>query len=251
MGIAKSGPIGRARKALAFVVRRAILVEAMNDTSGLVLFDFDGTLADSLAVALDVYNTVAPRFAAPRISADDAELRRMNPRDALRASAIPMWKVPRLMSAIRSGMRDRMDMVPLFPGMDVAVRDLACAGFRCGIVSSNARDNIEPFLARNGMDEVEILGTGTSLFGKAAALRKVLRRERVEAARAFYVGDEVRDVAAAAEVGMRSVAVSWGYADRGALVSEGPDLLVDRPDELAPRLIDAFHGHGPRLSERQ
>ncbi len=209
----------------------------MSGDRGLVLFDFDGTIADSMHIALEVYNSVAPGLGVPRITADDARLRRMSPRDALRASSIPMWKVPRLLAAIRSGMRDRMHAIGLFPGMDAAVRDLTVAGFRCGIVSSNARENIEPFLARHRIDSLEIVGTGTSLFGKASALRKALRHARTEATRAFYVGDEVRDVVAAAEVGMRSVAVSWGYAARGALVAQRPDLIVDRPEELAALLI--------------
>lgn len=203
----------------------------------LVLFDFDGTIADSMMVALEVYNDLAPGLGIPTISIDDARLRTMNPRDALKASAIPLWKVPSLLSGVRSGMKARMHGIRLFPGMDRTVSELGEAGFRCGIVSSNSRENIEAFLARHRMDQLEILGTGTSLFGKPSMLRKVLRREGVEPKHAFYVGDEVRDIAAAAELGMRSVAVSWGYADRSALAGMRPDVLVDTPDELARSLV--------------
>jgi phosphoglycolate phosphatase len=56
---------------------------------------------------------------------------------------------------------------------------------------------------------------------------------------AYYIGDEVRDIAAAAHAGIRSIAVSWGYSDRETLAAERPDHLVDAPEELvriiAPR----------------
>ncbi len=211
----------------------------MRGARGLVLFDFDGTIADSLVTVVEVYNELAPSLGIPSIDASDAELRHMSPREALRARDIPLWKVPRMMAAVRAGLRDRMHAIPPFPGVDDAIGALHEAGFRCGIVSSNARENIERFLARRRIDGLEILGTGTSLFGKGAVLRKVLRKERAEAARAFYVGDEVRDVAAAAEAGMRSVAVSWGYASRRALAAAGPDFLVDHADEIAARVIAA------------
>lgn len=208
-------------------------------TRGLVLFDFDGTIADSLEIALAAYNDVAPKLGIPRIAADDARLRHMNPREALRASEIPLWKVPQLISAVRTGMRERMHAVPLFPGMDTAIDEIRRSDFRCGIVSSNARENIEQFLDRHRIGPLEVLGSGASLFGKPALLKKVLRSERYEARRAFYVGDEVRDIVAASDVGMRSVAVSWGYASRDALVAERPNILVDRPQDLPRMLFEA------------
>lgn len=201
--------------------------------SHLVLFDFDGTLADSLVVALDVYNGVARELGVPVISADDAALRRMSPREALRSRGIPLWKVPRLVSAVRDGLRSRMDEIPLFPGIDAAVHALVGEGLRCGIVSSNARENVEACLGRHGVVDLEVLGAGTSLFGKASMLAKVLKKTGVAPANAIYVGDEVRDIVAAREVGMRSVAVSWGFADREALAQERPSAIVDDVADLA------------------
>lgn len=202
----------------------------------LVLFDFDGTLADSLTVALDVYNGVAPSLGTPPLSADDTALRRMNPREALKATGIPMWKLPKLVTAVRSGMRSRMDEIRMFPGVRDALAELVADDFRVGIVSSNARENIEACLTRHEVVNVPVLGAGTSLFGKASVLRKVLRSENVPPSQAIYVGDEVRDIAAAREVGMRCVAVSWGYAARSALVEQQPEGLVDGADALVERL---------------
>jgi phosphoglycolate phosphatase len=48
----------------------------------------------------------------------------------------------------------------------------------------------------------------------------------------FYVGDEVRDVLAASEAGVRSVAVSWGYNDRSVLEAARPDFVLDVPNQI-------------------
>lgn len=196
-------------------------------------FDFDGTIADSLEQVVVAYNSVAPGLGIPTITGDEAmALRRMRPREALRAYGIPLWKVPRIMTAVRGALRSSMAALSPFPGMVQAVRALCESGVRCCILSSNSRENIEAFLAHHALDVFEVLSCGASMFGKATHIRKLVRRLAVERARVFYVGDEVRDVVAAKEAGVRSVAVTWGYSVRSALKAEEPDFVVDAPDEL-------------------
>jgi phosphoglycolate phosphatase len=199
----------------------------------LLVFDFDGTIADSMTEVLAVYNSAADGLRVPSIaSADMARLRGMRPRDLLSEFRIPMWKVPLILGAVRRGMRDRMERVRPFPGVGDAIRGLREAGARCAILSSNSRENVLRFLRQNALEEFDLCRCGATLLGKAARLRALLRDAGETPQHAFYVGDEVRDVVAAKELGMRSVAVSWGYSDRSALLLEGPDFLVDTPDEL-------------------
>jgi phosphoglycolate phosphatase len=197
------------------------------DATRLVVFDFDGTLADSLSETIAVYNDEADT--AP----DLPRLRAMRPWDVLRALHIPMWKVPLILAAVRRGMRDRIERVEPFAGVGAAVSGLRQAGARCAILSSNGRGNVERFLARHAMDEFEWVQCGASAFGKASRLRSLLKSLKPLPAASCYVGDEVRDVVAAEEVGLRSVAVTWGYSSRSALEAARPDLLVDTPEQLA------------------
>jgi phosphoglycolate phosphatase len=198
-----------------------------------IVFDFDGTIADSLAATLAVYNEVAPQLRVPRISADRLPaLRRMRPLEAMKALGIPVWKVPSIMSTVRTALRSRSQAVQPFPGMPAVLHDLRAAGCRCCILSSNARENIEPFLARHQLPPFDRYSCGASLFGKGARLRKLLQALEPAPARAFYVGDEVRDIIAAAEAGIHSVAVSWGHADRTTLAAAAPDFLIDTPEDL-------------------
>jgi phosphoglycolate phosphatase-like HAD superfamily hydrolase len=206
------------------------------------IFDFDGTLADSFSEVVKTYREVAPTLGLrPPSDAEIAEYRRMTPTEALRVSGIPAWQLPRLVLAVRSALHARVDAILPFPGIEDALRELRAEGSRCFVLSSNSRENIRSFLARHAMEDAfDLLSCGASMFGKGAQLRKLVRRAQLEGSQVLYVGDEVRDVVAAREAGVGSVAVTWGYAERSVLEVAGPDGLVDAPRELARVVADAL-----------
>lgn len=199
----------------------------------MAIFDFDGTIVDSLEQVVSAYNQVAPLLRVhPVDRADLPRLRTLDARSALREQHIALWKLPLVVRAVRLALRARADALEPFAGMVPLLRALPAAGCACAIVSTNAPRIIARFLARHALTQVAPVIGNVRMFGKAGALRRLLRGERLDPAQAYYVGDEVRDVRAAARAGIASVAVSWGYADRSALVREGPSHLVDRPEEL-------------------
>lgn len=202
------------------------------------VFDFDGTLADSLEQVVIVYNEVARDLGIPAVSPDDlARLRGMTPLEAVAAMRVPAWKLPLLATRVRRGLRDRLHLVHPFPGLDAGLRRLREAGVRCFVLSTNSTENIRAFLAREGMYHFDAVAGGASVFGKARHIAKLVERERLDPRAVLYVGDEVRDVDAARGAGVRAVSVSWGYAAREALAAQGPDLIVDHPDALADALL--------------
>lgn len=208
-----------------------------------VIFDFDGTLADSLADVVAVYNQLAPGLGLRAVSAVDVDrLRGMSPQEALETFQIPLWKVPQVLMHVRTALRGCVHRLKPFPGMVEAVSALHGADYRCGILSSNSSDNIREFLRRHRMEDFALVCTASNVFGKAKPLRKLVRRAHWPAADVFYVGDEVRDVRAAREAGVRSVAVTWGYSARRTLADEHPEFLVDTPEELVEMLGGASHG---------
>ena len=197
------------------------------------IFDFDGTIADSLNEVLAAYNSVAPELQTPVVSERElAALKRLGPREAMRELSVPIWKVPRIMKTVRAAMHARMAHLNPIEGMSEVLHELWRRGVKTAIVSSNSQENVSQFLVRHGIDRFEALSCGVSLFGKAKRLRRMAERAEFAGAQLFYVGDEVRDVSAAAEAGMRSVAVTWGHGERAALEAHHPYHLVHAPAEL-------------------
>ncbi|MBC8873027.1 MAG: HAD-IA family hydrolase [Planctomycetes bacterium] len=197
-----------------------------------VIWDFDGTLADTLGGALEIYNDLAAQYGFDPI--DDPETVRSMPLSDLASSHnIPLRKVPVLVRSFLKAQRLRMSDVRLCAGVyDVllAFRELGC---RQGIVSSNAEDNIRTCLRANGAEDFfEFIIGYSRMTGKQRALRRVIRQLELTPEAVLYIGDDVRDVRAAKTAGADIAAVSWGISARQLLEEHQPDYLVDSPTEL-------------------
>lgn len=210
---------------------------AMSARAPIAIFDFDGTIADSLDLVIKEYNRLAPRFRVRPLEAQALpRLRTMKPQAAMAEYGISFWKLPWLVRSMRAAMHAHAEALQPFPAIIPTLRALAEHGCRCSILSTNSNENIARFLARNELSLFEHIAGGSSMFGKPRALKRLIERARLDVASVYYIGDEVRDVTAASSAGVRSVAVSWGYAAREALVAQQPDHVVDRPEQLLPLL---------------
>jgi phosphoglycolate phosphatase len=203
----------------------------------LVIFDLDGTLADSFPWFQRNVNDVADRFGFRRVTENDVEaLRHASTREILDRLEVPLWKLPFIARHMRRLKTEQAASIPLFDGVGEMLMSLAKSGVRLALVSSDTEANAR-----------EKLGTSTalfadfdcaaSIFGKPARFRRVLKRAGVGAAEAIAIGDETRDIEAARAVGIACGAVTWGYAAPSALKALRPDLVFERMADIAPKLI--------------
>ena len=198
----------------------------------LVLFDFDGTLADSLPWFASVLNDVAARFGFREIPPEEIDvLRGLDTQAILRRLEVPAWKLPAIAAHMRGRIARDSHRMELFPGIPDALRAIAGRA-EVGIVSSNSAPNIRQILGPETTALVRHWECGASLFGKAAKLRKVVERAGVPPRETIYVGDEIRDARAARTCGLHFGAVSWGYNLPEALQAQRPDLLFSSVDHL-------------------
>lgn len=199
----------------------------------LAIFDFDGTLADSWPFFMSVFNDIADQHGFRRVDAEQAErLRHYGPRDIMRHVGMPAWKLPIASRSFIDRMRGATGRIALFDGMAQTLRELDRAGVRLAVVSSNAEENVREVL---GPELAGLMGQyecGMSIFGKAARIRKVVRKATVPAIEALYVGDQTTDGDAAHRAGIAFGAVSWGYAPIEALRRVGPAREFGAPTDL-------------------
>lgn len=197
-----------------------------------ILWDFDGTLADTFSCMVAAYNVLAVRRGLRPI--DDPEaVRDLDPISFLRAQGIPLLSVPSLLAGLLAAVRRDMPDVRLFPGIVDVLDTLGQAGCRMSVMSSNSRDNILTCLRANSVaGYFESIVGYRRLFGKGEGIRRFLKRHAGSGARAVYVGDEVRDIVAARRAGADMAAVTWGYNTRDLLAKQVPDYLFERPEQL-------------------
>jgi phosphoglycolate phosphatase-like HAD superfamily hydrolase len=197
-----------------------------------VLWDFDGTLADTFACMASAYNTFAARLGLRPIE-DFEATRGLSPLSFMRTMGIPLVKGPSLLTGVLTAVRRDMPNVRLFTGVAEALDSFGKAGCRMSVLSSNSRDNILDCLHANGVAGCfeSILGY-RRIFGKGDGIRRFLKGRIKPGQKAVYVGDEVRDILAARKAGVDVAAVTWGYNTRQLLAEHKPDYLVERPEQL-------------------
>lgn len=199
----------------------------------LVIFDFDGTLADSYELFTQAYDELAVRHGFRRVSGDEArELRAVHPREIMKRVGMPAWKLPVVAKEYIATMRRRVGEVRPFPGTAQMLESLDRAGAAIAVVSSNAEDNVRAVLGASAA-AVDQYACGMSIFGKRSHLRKVLGGAGVEAREAIYIGDQAADCDAARECGIDFGAVAWGYGDPAHLESLAPTFTFRRMEEIA------------------
>lgn len=199
----------------------------------LVIFDFDGTLADSGDWFLSIADELADRFNFRRVAPAEIEgLRGQSTRQVLRYLRISRWKLPAMARYIHKRLADEIVKINLFDGVTDLLRALSQNGVRLALVTSNSENNARAVLGEANLALFEQLECGASLFGKAPRYRRVLKRMRVSAADALSIGDETRDIIASRKAGLTSAGVLWGYAARDALAAAEPDTLFTSPRDV-------------------
>lgn len=206
----------------------------------LVIFDFDGTLADSFPWAASVVNHYAERYRFKRIDpADHAELRNYDARRLMRHLGVRMWRVPGMARDVRKRMAQEIDKIPLFPGTSEMLQALADAGVLLAVVSSNSEENVRAVLGPENVARFAIFKCGASVFGKAPKLKHVMKKCRVAPEECLLIGDEIRDAHAAQKTGMAFGAVAWGYTNPEALHALHPQEFFDTIGDIATKVVNA------------
>ncbi len=197
-----------------------------------LIFDFDGTLADTFALAADIFYELTGR-SQPMSAEEVNSLRGQPAREVIQRLGIPWRRVPTLLAKGRQHMHSRLSEAQPFPGLVTVLSQLNERGHRLFVLSSNEPKNIDIFLTEHKLRPFfdKIYGN-IGLFGKAKALRKVLREQNLQPAECIYIGDEVRDIHAAQKLDMSTIAVTWGYNNEQVLEAAKPTYLVRKPAEL-------------------
>ena len=198
-----------------------------------VIFDFDGTIANSFAATLRIANALAPTFGYRPAGLEEVEVMRgWTYRQIAAELGVPWHKIPIIAARIRKELSANIAQLETFDGLPSVLTELHTRGFGLGILTSNSKANVERFLAARGLKQFQFVSTSASVWGKKRRLEALLRSHRLHAGEVAYVGDEVRDIEATKPLAIRMIAVGWGYAAPAALAAHSPDHLINDPSEL-------------------
>lgn len=211
-----------------------------------ILFDFDGTLADTLDdIAASMNHALAaaglpthPRHAYRELVGEGVErlVERALPPDRLETK-----------SAVLSELRDHYtahmtDRTAPYPGVPGLLDGIAERGLPAAVLSNKpqaaTRHLVERLFGRWTFEAVVGPAPGVPHKPDPGGALQIARRVGIEPGRWLYLGDTRTDMETATAAGMVPVGALWGFRDRAELEAHGAREVVERPSDVLDLLPD-------------
>ncbi len=205
-----------------------------------LVFDFDGTIADTLGETRLIFNRIAPDYGIREVAAEELDqLRHLSLKELLAHLHIPKRRVPALIARGTGMMRGNITQLQLIDGMSEVLIELRRHVRSFGILTSNATANVDLFLKTHGLrEQFDFVSSTSKLTGKAKHLKAICKTFSLRPAELLYIGDELRDVKASQKAGIPIAAVTWGFNSRESLAASHPNYLFDKPIDFLRLLAE-------------
>ncbi len=202
----------------------------------LIIFDFDGVLADTLNDLIQFGQEACDELGIKHVvnKEDLSNLESMSFASFGRACEVPEHLVDEFVQRCLKRFAERKSPPAIFDGLSTIVRNFAI-NHTLVIITTNSSQNVNAFLIEHGLDEcihavygVDIPGSKAQKISSARhQFSAGMTRESV-----FMIGDSLSDISAAKEASVTSVAVTWGHQSLEHLLRGAPDYVVHFPHDL-------------------
>ena len=198
-----------------------------------LIFDFDGTIANTFHYLLRIGNRLSEEFNFNKIDPDEIkDMKDKNVRETIQHLNIPLLKIPMIVAKAKKELHKEIDSVEPIKDLKEILLQLKSLGYKMGILTSNSSKNVTGFLENNGLNFFDFICTTSKIWSKNWGLKTLMDEHGLELSEVIYVGDETRDIKAAKKAGIRSAAVTWGYNSCKILAAQNPDYLIHSPKEF-------------------
>lgn len=215
---------------LIYIIFRSINFFKVKDEKKLIIFDFDGVLADTFNEVYDGYKYLSKKYNfKPLENKDDLrDLYKENIFKSLKRFKCNLRNIKNIEKDFEERANQRIEYVKTFPGIKSLIPKLK--KYNLAIVSSNKEYIIKKFLKKNDIDYFNLI-LDFKTKSKKRKLRKAIKHFKVRIKEALFITDTIGDVKEAKKVGVETIAVTWGYHKK----EDFKDLkvkTVDNPTEI-------------------
>ncbi len=198
-----------------------------------LLFDFDGTIADSIHLGSKIANRIAPLYGHKGFSDEDfSRFRAMPVTKVIKELGIPFYKIPGVITKSLAEYRKLIHELHPYPKIPQMLATLAQMNVPMALLSSNTNENLFYFLNNHQITVFNWVEGTSGILKKHKRIMQQLKKHNLRTSEVIYVGDEVRDIVAARKCKLKVIAVSWGFHTPELLCSHDPDYLVSDPEEI-------------------
>jgi len=195
-----------------------------------IIFDFDGTVADTEEILFNGIKKIAQMYGLKDINLND--FKNKSAKQIIQKDyKIKFYQLRRFMKEVGKEINDRMLKARLFKGMKEVCEKLS-KKYIVGFVTSNKEERVKHILENAGIKKIDFVFSEKSCLGKNKSIKKAIKKFRLKKEEVIYVGDEVRDIEAARKAGVKIIAVSYGFNTKEILIKNRPDFLAEKPEDI-------------------
>lgn len=198
-----------------------------------IYFDFDGTLADSLQLGVKVANILAQKYKYKKVDIEKINFYRdLTAQELLKEFDISWFKLILIGPHFKKEFFNHIEELNPVEGIIEVIKIISQKN-HLGILSSNSEKNIYHFLEKHKIEDYFSDVTGMRhLFGKDKLLLKIMKKKHIAKNKIIYIGDESRDIEAANRLGIKSIAVNWGFNSTEVLQKHNPTAIATSAKQL-------------------
>ena len=200
----------------------------------LVIFDYDGVLADTLDDLIRFGQEACNQLGINHVVTKDdlSNLEVMSFATYGRACEVPEPLIDEFVKISLDLFAKKASPPAIFNGVREVIQHFSNK-HKIAIVTTNSSQNVHAFLTQHGLDRLVHAVYGVDTPGSKAQKISIARERFANNGEAvFMIGDALSDVRAAKEAEVTSIAVTWGHQSLETLLRGEPDHVVNNPHEL-------------------
>lgn len=193
-----------------------------------LIFDFDGTLADTESQAFTIYNELADKYNYKKITRDDLHnIKHLSFLEIIKLVDMPYTSIPKMVKQGQRLLKASMGSIKPFQSdikeILVEIRENIEI---MGIITSNTSKNVKKFVANEDINLFDFVES-SPLLGKEKKINSICKKYKLNKEQVLYIGDETRDIDACKHAQVKCAAVTWGYNYLEALSKHNPDYIIN------------------------
>ena len=212
-----------------------------------VIFDLDGTLADTIASITYCGNLALSRFGLPSFGEEDYKhfvgdgAAMLIRRALLAAGDERLEHFDEVYEAyLEIFAKDCMYQVKPYEGICALLEELKHLSVRIAVLSNkpdaDSRRVVDELFGKGYFDFVQGQRADIPRKPDPAGVYRIMEAFGLSAGDFLYVGDSGVDMKTGRAAGIFTVGVLWGFRDRKELVENGADAVISKPLELLSHL---------------
>ena len=201
----------------------------------LVIFDYDGVLADTLDDLIQFGQEACNQLGVNHVVTKDdlSNLEVMSFATYGRACEVPEHLIDEFVRISLDLFAKKASPPAIFNGLSEVIQHFS-SKHKIAIVTTNSSQNVHAFLTQHGLDSLVHAVYGVDTPGSKAQKISIARERFANNGEAiFMIGDALSDIRSAKEAGVTSIAVTWGHQSLETLLRGEPEHVVNSPYELS------------------